>query len=182
MPIKVAIIGDTHINEFKFLPKLMLEYLQTANWVIHVGDYVSEKVLNKLITLKRSHFLGVYGNADPKSIREKIPAKRIEQIQGYRIGITHPAEGGSSKYTEKRVTEVFKNHDLDIIVFGHTHVANVTQVKEVLLVNPGKGYVEQSSFGPPTSFVILTINKNITAEIHKFDDNFEVSNKIFYYS
>jgi len=118
MLIKVVIIGDTHINEFQYLPKLMLEYLQSANWVIHVGDYVSDKVLNELITLKRSHFLGVYGNADPKSIRETIPAKRIEEIQGYRIGITHPPQGGSSKYTEKRVVKTFENCDLDIIVFG----------------------------------------------------------------
>jgi putative phosphoesterase len=172
MLIKVVIIGDTHINEFQYLPKLMLEYLQSANWVIHVGDYVSDKVLNELITLKRSHFLGVYGNADPKSIRETIPAKRIEEIQGYRIGITHPPQGGSSKYTEKRVMKTFENCDLDIIVFGHTHVANIVQFKEILLINPGKGYIEQSSFSPPTSFVVLTINKGITTNIIKIDELF----------
>jgi hypothetical protein len=33
------------------------------------------------------------------------------------------------------------------------------------LINPGKGYLEKSSFGTPTSFAILTVTETLQAEI-----------------
>lgn len=143
----------------------MLDEIKEADWVIHVGDYINIDVLNGLINLKGGYFIGVYGNADPSYIREKIPSKEITTILDKRIGITHPSFGGSSVNTEKKVLNEFKDDIVDVIIYGHTHEPKIEYKGNVLLVNPGKGYLEKNYFGPPTTMVILKINGDIHGEI-----------------
>ena len=161
MADKIVIIGDTHVSDFKDLPERMLQLILEADWVIHVGDYTSVDVLSGLIKTKGSRFKGVYGNADPLKIREKVLAKDIIK----RIGITHPATGGTYENTKKKVVREFKDSKVDVIVYGHTHDALIEDFNGILLVNPGKGYLEKNYFGPPTSVAILTIEKRITGKI-----------------
>ena len=130
MTVKIAILGDTHITYFKDLPKQMLNEIKKADWVFHTGDYINIDVLNGLIELKGENFKGVYGNADPSYIREKVPSKVIINILDKRIGLTHPAYGGSSMNTEKQVLNDFKDEIVDIIIFGHTHEPKI-QNKEL---------------------------------------------------
>ena len=163
--IKIAILGDTHITYFKDLPKQMLNEIEEADWVIHTGDYTNVDVLNGLIKLKGGYFKGVYGNADPSYIIEKVPSKEIIKILDKRIGITHPAFGGSSVSTEKKVLSDFKDEIVDIIIFGHTHEPKIQYIENLLLVNPGKGYLEAEYFGPSTTMVILEIENEIRGEI-----------------
>ena len=87
MTIKIVILGDTHITKFEELPKDMVVEILNSDWVIHVGDYTFQDVLNGLIKLKGEKFIGVYGNADPQSIRDTVQSKEFLEILGYKIGI-----------------------------------------------------------------------------------------------
>jgi putative phosphoesterase len=165
MTVKLAILGDTHLTYFKNLPNQMLFEIKDADWVIHVGDYININVLKGLIDLKGENFKGVYGNADPSYIREKIRAKEIFNVLDKKIGIIHPAQGGSSVHTEKIVLNEFRDDDVDIIIFGHTHEPKMEYKDNLLLVNPGKGYLETDYFGSSTTMVILKIGGNIVGEI-----------------
>jgi putative phosphoesterase len=164
---RIAILGDTHITYFKDLPKFILKEVEEADWVIHAGDYNHLDVFNGFIKIKGDYFKGVYGNADPSYIREKIPSKEIIEILGKKIGITHPASGGSSVFIEEKVLNEFKNDNVDIIIFGHTHESKIQYKENVLLINPGKGYLETTYFGPPTTIAILEIDDKIQAKIKK---------------
>ena len=159
------IIGDTHSNSFDDLPCEMRTYLNNVDWVFHVGDFISESVLEGFINIKGSHFIGVYGNADPLQIRKVLPAKKIVEIGGKRIGCTHPDRGGSENNAKRIVIDRFTNEKLDIILFGHTHHPLLTTINGTLFINPGKGYLEEIFFGPPTTIALLTINNKIQAEI-----------------
>ncbi len=88
MLVRIVVIGDTHILDFNELPQKMLNAILSADWVIHVGDYTSKEVLNGFIKLKGSQFVGVYGNADPLSIRNQVLEKEIIEVNGKKIGIT----------------------------------------------------------------------------------------------
>lgn len=159
------VIGDTHLRDNEQIPKLMLAEIQKADWLIHLGDYVSMSLIIELKKLKNERFLGVYGNADPLSIRNLLPAMDELNINGKKICFTHPFEGGASEITERQVLSTLKRRKPDIILYGHTHDA-VNSVREgILIINPGKGYLENTSFGGPTSFAILEIDKNIRAQI-----------------
>ena len=166
MKIKITILGDTHINSFEELPKEILKEVLHSNWVIHVGDYTSLGVLNGLVNLKGERFRGVYGNADPIDVRNLVQSKEIIEILGKKIGIIHPAIGGPDENLEDKVLNEFANEDLDIITYGHSHESKIITKENILLVNPGKGYLEINYFGPPTTIVILTIdNDEIQGEI-----------------
>ena len=158
MTIKITILGDTHINSFEELPKEILGEIETSDWVIHTGDYTSIEVIGGLIKLKGERFRGVYGNADPLDVRNKLTSKEIFTIQDKKIGITHPASGGPEEYIEKNLIIDFEQDNLDILIYGHTHESKILQKNNLLLVNPGKGYLETNFFGPPTTIVILKIN------------------------
>ncbi len=165
MLVKIIIIGDTHLNSFKKLPKEMAQAIKEGDWIIHVGDYTSIDTVEGLIRWKGDKFKGVFGNADPLSIRKILPDKVILEIKGKKIGITHPFYGGPETFIKARVKREFKNYDVDAIVFGHTHEPEIIEVNKILLINPGKGYLEKNSFGTPTSFAILTVTETLKAEI-----------------
>ncbi len=165
MSVKIIIVGDTHAREFKELPNEMIKAIQEADRVIHVGDYTSKKILDEFIALKGQAFIGVCGNSDPLSIRNEVGPERIVEISGKRIGITHPTIGGSSEKTKKRVIAQFKDKKVDIIIYGHTHDSEIDNQENILLINPGKGYLEENSFGPPTSMAFLTIGEKVKVKI-----------------
>jgi putative phosphoesterase len=165
MTVKIVILGDTHIRDFKDLPRDILKEIKDSDWVIHVGDYVSLDVLNGLRNLKGDNFKGVYGNADPKYIIDKVPSKEILEISGKIIGITHPATGGPIEIIKPKVLDLFKNEKVDIIVYGHTHDPEIIYKDKILLINPGKGYLEKEYFGPSTTIVILTLDQEIRYKI-----------------
>ena len=146
MASRVLILGDTHISNFKDLPEKMLQLIQEADWVIHVGDYTSIDVLLGFIKIKGPQFRGVYGNADPMKIREQLLADDIIEISQKSIGITHPAAGGPYENAKKKVIKQFKDYEIDAIVYGHTHDPLIEDFNGILLVNPGKGYLEKNYF------------------------------------
>ena len=165
MPVRIIIIGDTHISDFNELPPEMLQAILSADWVLHVGDYTSKNILDGLIKLKGPQFVGVYGNADPLSIRNQVLEKEIIEVNSKKIGITHPAVGGTYENTKKNVLRSFEDDTVDAIIYGHTHDPIIENFNGIMLVNPGKGYLEKEYFGAPTSFAILTLDKKIHAEI-----------------
>jgi putative phosphoesterase len=165
MPVRIIVIGDTHISDFNELPPEMLQAILSADWVLHVGDYTSKNILDGLIKLKGPQFVGVYGNADPLSIRNQVLEKEIIEVNSKKIGITHPAVGGTYENTKKNVLRSFKDDTVDAIIYGHTHDPIIENFNGIMLVNPGKGYLEKEYFGSPTSFAILTLDKKIHAEI-----------------
>ena len=158
MTVKITILGDTHIKSFEELPKDILGEIEQSEWVIHVGDYTSIQVISGLIKLKGARFRGVYGNADPMQVRDRLESRDILTIKGKKIGITHPASGGPEENLETKVFTDFEKEDLDVLIYGHTHESKIIRKNNLLLINPGKGYLETNFFGPPTTVVILMID------------------------
>ena len=167
MKTKILIIGDTHISSFEDLPVKILQYVKESNWIIHVGDYTSKNIVEGFYQLKANYFKGVYGNSDPLVIRKLLPPKTVAEISGVRIGIIHPESGGPDDLLEKRVMKEFKAKNVDIIVYGHSHEAKIQWVDKTLLVNPGRGYIDEFSYSPSATIVIITLGKEIKAEIKK---------------
>ena len=165
MTTTILIVGDTHISSFKDLPKKILQYIKESNWVIHVGDYTSKNIVEGFNQLKANYFKGVYGNSDPLVIRKLLPPKIVIEISCVRIGIIHPESGGSETFLTKRIIKEFRGHIVDVIAYGHTHEAKIQQVDKTLLVNPGRGYIDEFSYNLPASIAIITIDKEIKAEI-----------------
>lgn len=128
---RIGIISDTHLtrptSDFKLWTT---RYFGDVDMIIHAGD-MTEVAVHEF--LSSWNLRAVSGNMDNPDLRAMLPAKRIEEVEGRRIGIVHgkgPAFG-----VEHLVTGEFT--DADIVVFGHSHIPRWVRKGRVYLVNPG---------------------------------------------
>jgi putative phosphoesterase len=160
MDMRIGILSDTHITRGnKTLPQKVIEILSSVDAIIHAGDYQDISVVETLTELK--DFYGVCGNMDSGRIRAALPEKRVVELNGFKIGITHG--WGAPNGIESRVKTFFPKDDLNAIVFGHSHTPCNKIIDNILFFNPGsptdKRHAEHRTMG------ILTLDKTISGEI-----------------
>jgi len=157
--LRLVAISDTHTNSIQELPSVLLDSLKNADMIIHAGDYTSKTVLDQLRKLRS--FRGVYGNADPPEIRLGVPERTIFDFAGWRIGVTHPAEGGMPFGIQNRIRKRFEQ--VDLIVYGHFHNAKRERKREMLFVNPSSATGAWPARAK--TFAIIEIDQAIEARI-----------------
>lgn len=145
---KIVIVSDTHIPmRAKKLPEPLITECQTADFIIHAGDWQALDVYYELAAYAETD--GVTGNVDPWEVLDRFGKKKIFAFEGVKIGVIHG--DGIRKTTEQRALEAFADDDVDIIVFGHSHIPVMRESGGVTLFNPGsptdKRQQPQYSFG-----------------------------------
>jgi len=144
----IGIIADTHIPQrLRRLPDGLGAAFQGVDLILHAGDLNKVWVLDDLNRIAPT--LAVRGNAD--LFGSRLPARRVIDIGGKRIGLTH-GHGSWPRYLWRKLIDafeynsavytlaaraVFKNDRVDAVVFGHTHRPCHTTIGGVLMFNPG---------------------------------------------
>ncbi|MGA9290287.1 MAG: metallophosphoesterase family protein [Anaerobacillus sp.] len=146
--LNVIILSDTHMPRMaKKLPNPLLEELKSADLLIHVGDWQTKDVYEELKLY--APVTGVYGNVDESFFYKEFEKKIILELEGHRIGITHGH--GKGKTTEKRALDQFQGEEVDLILFGHSHIPLHKEYDGRIIFNPGsptdKRRQPQYSFG-----------------------------------
>jgi hypothetical protein len=106
--------------------------MRSAEAILHAGDFTALGVLEELEALGPP-LHGVHGNMDDTGIRERLPAQRVVEIGGARIGMTHDA--GPRVGREERLARRFPG--CAAVVYGHTHEPQITEHDGVWILNPG---------------------------------------------
>jgi putative phosphoesterase len=150
--MRIAVLGDTHVNKLEYLSTKIIGALSTVDLIIHVGDFTDIQLLKQLAQLREVK--AVHGNMDSRELKTALPAKEIVEMQNKRIGITH-GSGGPWRIDD-RVRKVFLSDRIDIIVYGHSHRSQNKVINDILFFNPGKA---------ADSFSILTIDGEARGEI-----------------
>lgn len=145
---KIVILSDTHIPaRAKQLPKILAAACEDADLILHAGDWQTMDVFLELSAYAET--IGVAGNVDPWEIVDRFGKTRIVEINNLKIGITHG--DGVTKTTEQRALAAFTPDEVDLIVFGHSHIPLKKEVDGITLFNPGsptdKRSQQQFSFG-----------------------------------
>ena len=148
--LRIGVISDTHVETLGEIPHPILVALAEVDLIIHAGDFTERAVLEGLRSL--GEVKAVYGNMDSDELRVMLPQKELFIVSGKKIGLTH-GSGGRWGIAD-RVKEMFS--DVDIIIYGHSHVPSNHYIGRSLLFNPGRA---RDSFG------LLTIDDEIKAEI-----------------
>ncbi len=162
--MKVGVISDTHIpTRAGSLPQKVKEIFQGVDLILHAGDLEDMWVIYELEEI--APVKAVVGNMDPYDLSEHLPAKRIVQAGGVRIGLIHG--WGEPKGLPRRVREAFLGENVQCIVFGHSHQPFNEIVEGILLFNPGSP--TDTIFAPYKSVGILHIEKDIRGEIVRID-------------
>ena len=160
---RIGVISDTHIRDNDAeVPVKVLEAFKEVDMVIHVGDLLDLSVLDKLRQVCKD-VRAVAGNMDSAETKKILPTKEIIKIGKYTIGVAHgyghPA--GLVEIMEK----MFKDDNVDVIVFGHSHTPCNEKKGEVLFFNPGSP--TDKVFAPFNSYGILEVNDKIEGKIIK---------------
>ena len=131
--MRIAVISDTHMPRgARALPEACLDRLRDADLILHAGDLTGADFLDELRSLGPP-VEAVYGNMDEAELRSTLPKSHVVAAAGMRIGMLHipgPREG-----REQRLASRFPG--CQAVVYGHTHIADVTRHGEVWILNPG---------------------------------------------
>jgi putative phosphoesterase len=162
--LRIGVVSDTHMfYRAKQLPHPLVEGLQGVDRILHAGDWQEAKVVALFEQIAPVD--GVAGNNDGFDLVDRFGRSKILELAGCRIGMVH-GDGGS-KTTLERAIEAFDGKQLDVILFGHSHIPYNQMHHGVLLLNPGSPTDKRRQ--PRYSFGILELGKEIRAEIHFFD-------------
>lgn len=131
--MKLIVISDTHIPHSQpDFPVSFYEIIESADMVVHAGDFVSLKAYKDLEA--RSNLKAVKGNMDA-DLAQILPADLIFEVDGLKIGVMHG--WGSPQGTVKNVRQHFEKSNCELIIFGHSHSPFNEIVDGVRMFNPG---------------------------------------------
>lgn len=160
---KILVLSDTHMpKKSKILPDELTKSLSEVDLIIHAGDWQTPEVYEEL--KQYAPVIGVFGNVDGESIKEIVSEKEIIEVEGFKIGITHGH--GEKGTTEKRVIQSFEKEELDLVIFGHSHLPYLKFYKKTLLFNPGSPTDKRKL--PYFSYGLITIDKDGIQARHIF--------------
>jgi putative phosphoesterase len=147
---RIGVIADTHCPEFiDELPARIFEVFAGVDLILHAGDVNARSTLDALARI--APVQAVRGDHD-RDLTDLPPVRELT-IEGRRIVLIH---GERARWIEEPATLLwtlslgwFRPHadlarslrrrfpDADVIVYGHTHRADIRNVDGALLFNPG---------------------------------------------
>ena len=131
--MKLGIVSDTHLPRgSRRIPAACLERLAASDLIVHAGDFSSVAAFEELLGLGPP-VAAVYGNVDEAALRERLPAERLVEVEGARIGLVHDA--GPSRGRLARMRRRFP--DAGAVIFGHSHIPLHESDGELQIFNPG---------------------------------------------
>jgi putative phosphoesterase len=158
--VRLLMISDTHLPvRAKELPQEVWDEVDTADVVIHAGDWVGIELLDELQT-RSATLIGVYGNNDGPDLRERLPEIARVTVEGLRIAVVH--ETGDKTGREVRAD---RDHpDTDLLVFGHSHIPwDSTSPGGMRLLNPGSPTDRRR--GPFCSYLTASLNDGVLTDV-----------------
>lgn len=146
----IGLIADTHDN----LPMVdrAVRKLNEKNveLVLHAGDYVAGFVIPRFRELN-AKLIGIFGNndGDHELLKKKFSENKMLELRGnfaeipadsLKVALLH---GGDVELLEALIGQ----ESFDVVVHGHTHIAEIHRKGKTLIVNPGEvcGYVTGKS-------------------------------------
>jgi putative phosphoesterase len=156
--MRIGIVSDTHGN-IGLLEKAvdLLVRKQKISMLCHLGDeYDDIAELKDLYT----ELLQVPGIYDSRYKDGSLPAKLSEMVLGFSLLILHSLEKDLTDDDESRS---------DIILYGHTHRAELKLNEGRLYMNPGhlKGPLDKNM--PPSFGLLVLGDRNMSASIFGLD-------------
>lgn len=127
-------MSDTHLpKRARALPDELWAAVDSADAVIHAGDWVSAQLLNQL-TERARRLVAVYGNNDGPELRSRLPEVAHAELAGVRFAVVH--DSGPARGREERCAARFP--DDQVLVFGHSHIPwDSVAGSGLRLLNPG---------------------------------------------
>lgn len=150
--MRILVISDSHGNT-RVIDKILASQ-PDAKYVFFLGDCVSDiEDFDLLYTDKK--FCVVSGNCDYFST---LPSVGLENVNSVRILYTHGHNFGVKGSVERLKNTAVENC-CQIVLYGHTHIANIVYDDGIYIVN--RGSCSRPREGAPSYAVIDITDKGI---------------------
>lgn len=144
--IRLGLISDTHIPEARFeLWPQVFDAFRGVDAILHAGDIHDLVVIDQLSDIAPTY--AARGNGDDGSggrpvqpFDHRLREAWVLEFGGLAIGMTHDLpipEYPPHLTVERAMQRHFKRTDLDVVIYGDTHVEAIDTVGQTLCVNPG---------------------------------------------
>lgn len=177
--ITIGLIADTHIPDRRreLDPQVIPIFKQAkVSMILHAGDISVPGVLAELEQV--APVAAVRGNRDWFGFKD-LPLKRVVQIGGKRIGLTHGHVSWGSYVRDKLVFllrgpqsfEFFAQRaakeieGVDALVFGHNHEPMIKEIDGKLVINPGSACYQVLGNKSPSVALLHIEGGEMKAEI-----------------
>lgn len=134
--MKIAVVADTHMPRFaKALPAALRRGFaeERIELILHLGDFSEPQVADAFTAVARLD--AVAGNNDGPELVERFGRRKLLEIGGVRIGLTHG--DGLRGTTLERALAAFAGESVDVILFGHSHNPYCERHGTTWVMNPG---------------------------------------------
>jgi putative phosphoesterase len=151
---RIGVVSDTHLPRFgRTLPPALERGLREARVarILHLGDLT--ELLAVPLFEAIAPFEAVAGNNDGEEIVARFGRKKIVLVEAVRIGMVHG--DGTRGTTMRRALEAFRDEEVDVVLFGHSHKPSVGREGSILVANPGSPTDKRTN--PRYSYAILTV-------------------------
>ena len=178
--LRVGLVSDTHVPEARqeLWPQVFRAF-RDVDVILHGGDIHDLRVLDQLSALAPTY--AARGNGEDGSggrpVAGEDPRLRYAwalDLAGTRVGMTHdlPVPEHPPHLTVERWRRLrFGGEELDVIVYGHSHVEAIDVVGSTLCVNPGSPTYPHNLQTQLGTLGFLDINgKSVRASIWQLTD------------
>lgn len=149
--MKIGVISDTHGDHGAI--RLAVQMIPDADVWLHAGDYSQDATY--LARLVSAPVFAAKGNCDGLSTAK---VDEFVEVAGKKIWITH-GHRYSVKQSVAELVQWGKQYEVDVVVFGHTHLPDNQQCEGILIFNPGSAGEPRVGHG---TFGILEIDNKGT--------------------
>lgn len=146
--MQVGIISDTHGN----LSQSAYDALSGCDAIIHAGDIGASSVLSKLETI--APVTAVLGNCDYNDYGPYVTSVATPVFAEVRFKVVHDI---------RQIGMIAA--DTKVIVYGHTHRAEIKQSGGMLYVNPGSASSPKAGHAPTVALLELNRGKVIDSRL-----------------
>lgn len=153
--MRIFVVSDTHGRIDDFLKAV--RYLEKPDFFIHLGDHVEDGI--KIEKEMNVEAIIVKGNCD---YTREFPEEKVLNINGKKILITH-GHKQNVKFDTSRLLYAAKEKDVDLVLFGHTHISLFTEKDGIMFMNPGSPSIPRLPY--EKTFGILDVEKKISGKI-----------------
>lgn len=153
---KIVLCSDSH-SHLVVLKNIANKH-NDADYYWHLGDSECFNV-NDI-----KPFISVMGNIDFNS---DLPDYHIFEIDNHRFLLTH---GHKQSGGRENLVKFGKEHNCDVVLYGHSHVPSDSVVQGVRLINPGSCFNNRNGINPTYCILNLNDDNTIDAEYYEIDN------------
>ena len=154
--VKIGIMSDSHDNIDAIRRAVKVFNEEKVEAVFHAGDFIAPFVVPLALKDLKCDLYGVFGNNDGERIGLKAKLEAAgKKMEGDFLIITMGNRKIVMFHTlDEALVEALASQ-FDVIIRGHTHKAEIREIGNCMLVNPGEtcGYLTDE-----TTVAILDLN------------------------